>query len=43
MSASMVLPQMSETGTFETSRHDPVKSAYEVKAVVRRRSPEGRF
>jgi ketosteroid isomerase-like protein len=26
---------MSESGTSETSRRDPVKSAYEVKAVVR--------
>jgi hypothetical protein len=29
---------MTATGTCETSRRDPVKSAYEVKAVVRRTS-----
>jgi hypothetical protein len=32
---------MSESGTSQTSRRDPVKSAYEVKAVVQRTSSEG--
>jgi hypothetical protein len=30
-------------GTCETSRRDLAMSAYEVKAVVRRRLPEDRF
>jgi hypothetical protein len=33
----------SANGTSETSRRDPVKSAYEVKAVVQRTSSEDRF
>jgi hypothetical protein len=42
--ASLLLCLLTTTlGTCETSRRDPVKSAYEVKAVVRRTSSEGRI